>query len=267
MIGDKRATEELKKRLNDGSWTVKLAAARALRKLGDSSVIPLLVKWAKQESEEVRQTAIFELGEARAKSAVPVLVGFLKNPKWNVSELSAKTLGEIGDAAPESPLQAALGDENVNIRAAAADALGKIGDVAAVPALTEAIADWPIKVRRNAAKALGEIACLLPDDCVFVSMGNILVPLLLASHKDALVASSRFNSQKFVPDFFAPAGHIVLGVGVAGPDLQHLTHFDAADAFLGLQQWAWTGHRTGIYNLCSLDSGQINSSHRFSPFW
>jgi hypothetical protein len=62
--------------------------------------------------------------------------------------------------------------------------------------------------------------------------------LLLASDEEPFVTGGFQHPQVLMPDFFAPAGHIVLGIDVAGPDLQHLADFDAADALLGLQQRA-----------------------------
>jgi hypothetical protein len=81
---------------------------------------------------------------------------------------------------------------------------------------------------------------------------------LFTTDEKTLVTFGWQYTQEFVSDLFTPARHIILGIGIARPDFEHFTDFDRANALLGFQQWAWTGHGTRVNHFCSLERIQIN---------
>jgi HEAT repeat protein len=151
--------------------SVRAAAARALRRIGDAAAVPGLLAALGDANADVRRAAA-ALGEIGDAAAVPGLLAALGDADEDVRQVAAAALREIGDAAAVPGLLAALGDADANVREAAAAALGEIGDAAAVPGLLAALRDAEEDVRRAAAAALGQI-------------GAPAVPGLLAALGDA----------------------------------------------------------------------------------
>ncbi len=120
--------------LSDKNWDLRLAATRALGRIGPSAVEPLC--------------EALEDGE-----------GYIY-----VRTHAADALGWIGDARAVEPLCQALGDWHADVRWAAAEALVKIG-APAVELLGEALKDPDWNMRRAAAHALEKIG-LPPDPSV-----------------------------------------------------------------------------------------------------
>jgi hypothetical protein len=77
--------------------------------------------------------------------------------------------------------------------------------------------------------------------------------LFYALDKKPVVTISCQITEVFVPDFLTPAGHIVLGIGITGPNLQNFTDPYTAYAFLGFQQWTRASHRPGVNNFRCFD--------------
>ena len=107
---------------------VRDRAVKALRKIGDLSVVPGFIEALKNEDKRVRLSAVMALGEIgpKAKAAVPALIEALKSE--DASQSAARALGNIGPEAKE-----------------------------AVPALIEALKDKDGWVRKNAEQALEKI--------------------------------------------------------------------------------------------------------------
>jgi HEAT repeat protein len=170
-IGDAAAVPGLLAALRDASWYVREAAAAALGEIGDAAAVPGLLAALGDADADVRRAAAAALGQIGAP-AVPGLLAALRDASWYVREAAAAALGEIGDAAAVPGLLAALGDADWNVREAAAAALGEIG-APAVPGLLAALRDAEEYVRRAAAAALREIG------------DAAAVPGLLAALRDA----------------------------------------------------------------------------------
>jgi HEAT repeat protein len=165
--GDERAVEPLIERLGDEVSVTRLAAAKALDKLGwepntdEHSVVYLLAKhdW----------DAFVKWGGP----AVEPLIKALGDSDKDICKAAAGAVGQIGDARAVEPLITALRDRRVVVRKSAAGALGKIGDGRAVEPLIKALGDEAVTsmagsglvatgrkempVREAAAGALGEI--------------------------------------------------------------------------------------------------------------
>jgi HEAT repeat protein len=169
-IGDAAAVPGLLAALGDASWYVREAAAAALGEIGDAAAVPGLLAALRDAEEDVRRAAAAALGQIGAP-AVPGLLAALRDAEEDVRRAAAAALGQIG--APAVPgLLAALRDAEEDVRRAAAAALGEIGDAAAVPGLLAALGDASWYVREAAAAALGQI-------------GAPAVPGLLAALRDA----------------------------------------------------------------------------------
>jgi HEAT repeat protein len=132
------------------------AAARALGKIGDPAVEPLIAA-LEDENSDVRFFAAVALKEIKDPRAVDPLIGALKDENPVVREYVAGWLGEIKDPRAVEALIAALKDKDSVVRASAMHALGAIGDPRAVAPLIAALkrGDWGD--RESAAYALGEI--------------------------------------------------------------------------------------------------------------
>ena len=143
-IGDKRAVEPLLsfwiKILEDGIGNIgrnnpsffrasefaRESAVRALIKIGDGAVKPL-IKALGDKEEDVRRYAARVLGNIGGKRAVEPLIKALEDKDSEVRQRTATSLGWIGDKRAVEPLIKALGDENEYVRDNAADALKKLG--------------------------------------------------------------------------------------------------------------------------------------------
>ena len=138
----KRNVEGLIKALgyhHDRGRLVRVDAAKALGKIGDTRAVEPLIATLKKES-----------------------IGH------NVRVAAAEALGKIGDARAMEPLIAILKEnESIYIREAAADALGKFGDARAVEPLVAILKQekyWPI--RQAAAEALDALGWKPGEDAV-----------------------------------------------------------------------------------------------------
>jgi beta-lactamase regulating signal transducer with metallopeptidase domain len=122
---------------------------------------------------EVRQQAVFSLGQMRDPSTTPALEGALKDPEAEVRSQAAFALGQIRSESAVQALTAAVRDKDAEVRQQAVFALGQIRAESAVPALVQATKDENEEVREQAAFALGQIRS--PDG----------MPALLEALKDA----------------------------------------------------------------------------------
>lgn len=155
--------------LNDGSPTVRAAAAHAIIFLPNQEAAPLLLPLLKDKSEFVRREIVFALGETRHPSAISALVDLMNRDKErSVRAAAAIALGDIGDVSAVPALsqviagdskkkQKSRSDEEEFVVRSAVRSLGQIGSRAAVPTLIAALQNElnSIDTRREAATALG----------------------------------------------------------------------------------------------------------------
>jgi len=95
---------------------------KALTLFGDRSLQSLTIALYNDDSD-VRQYAVYVLGETRDDRAVELLIGALKDYSSNVRKNSAEALGKMGDARAVEPLIAALNDMKWEVCWEAAKAL------------------------------------------------------------------------------------------------------------------------------------------------
>ncbi|OLE25393.1 MAG: hypothetical protein AUG44_16120 [Actinobacteria bacterium 13_1_20CM_3_71_11] len=173
-------------RLADRDPDVRLAAVRALGRIGDPAAAgPLLATLAIPEpapvqlvayalvqldagadhallagldhpDPQVRATVLDTLRLRGTTGAEARVVAVLReDPSAEVRRRAAAMLGRVGGRASLDPLVAAArGDADREVRAAAARALGDLGTPAAVPALRDLVGDRRYRVAHEAAAAL-----------------------------------------------------------------------------------------------------------------
>lgn len=149
--------ESLITQLQDGDSGERVAAARALREIRDSSAVAALVSALQDEETDVMVAAAYALGDIGDSSAVAPLVSVLEDPHVQIEMRHAAVfaLGEIGDPSAVNALVVVLEDESEldNTRAAAAEALGDIGDLGAANSLVGVLVMNP-GLQRYIAEAL-----------------------------------------------------------------------------------------------------------------
>ena len=109
-----------------------------------------------QEDHNIRLAAASALGKVGDSRAIDPLITALDDQQ-GVNEMAALALGEIGDSRAVEPLTKSLGDENWELRSSAAKALGKIGDERAVDPLINLLEDRNENVRWHTLQALEAI--------------------------------------------------------------------------------------------------------------
>ncbi|MBU7007530.1 HEAT repeat domain-containing protein [Phosphitispora fastidiosa] len=149
-------TEPLFMAMADKREEVRLAAAEALKSMGDASIAGSLVQSLKEPNRWLpARTA--EVLVALGQSAVPALLAALEDDDSVFRGYLIEILGEIGEPSSVSALQYALSDKAMNVRLEAARALGKIGNKNSIPSLVEALGEPEVKVVVQAVRSLGKI--------------------------------------------------------------------------------------------------------------
>ncbi len=187
-IGDRRALEPLMDAYRKSmSWEITVAAVQALCKLGDRSIVDLLINHellspghrARELAVKALEQLNWQPGQDQAgaafwiekgqwekvvavgEPAVDPLINALQNSYngWYAYMANdALSLGQIGDHRAFDPLMKALGNEYPQVRKAAAVALGKLGDKQARDALLHAsVVDKDEGVRAAAADAAASL--------------------------------------------------------------------------------------------------------------
>ena len=185
-IGNPRAIEPLIQALSEDGLLVCPHIARALARIGESALEPL-IKALSVGNPDGRRYAAEALGLMKNQKVIEPLVKALNDPSARENEPSvryeaAKALDElkwkptnireevsyelakenwenlvkIGEPAVE-PLINALGEKNEYVRQYAASALGEIKDPRAIKALTEMLKDDKEDVRKSAKEAIEKI--------------------------------------------------------------------------------------------------------------
>jgi len=138
--------------------------ATLLRKIGErgaatSAQTATLVTALKDAADEVREAAVWSLGQIPSLPVTAPLVAALDDQDYVVRGLAALALRERGTrAAPaRGALLARLGDSDVGVRMMAAQAIGRLKDPSTIDALIAActVPDQQVHVLRSLADALG----------------------------------------------------------------------------------------------------------------
>lgn len=102
--------------LRDSEWSVRVAAARALGRLGEQTPIEPLLIALQDEHEAVRAAALNALQSLGERVPLEPLLAALRDSDWHVREMAVLTLGALGQRVSEEALATALGDESEFVR-------------------------------------------------------------------------------------------------------------------------------------------------------
>jgi len=141
---------------------LRMAAASALGKLGETSAVPPLVNQLTDEDPQVRVRCCAALAQLDHPKAVPALIERLSDPDGEVRMEAAVALASIGTDQALAALLDMLDDNNTAIRRIAASSLGEAGSVSAVQPLADALADPSSAVRSAAVFSIIELLSNAP---------------------------------------------------------------------------------------------------------
>jgi HEAT repeat protein len=162
-IGDKKAVPELIRLLNElntNQHYLLQTTLFVLGELGDETAIPALVDYLLNEPNIGGQVAAAEaLRKLGDKSAAPFLRQRLKHKNPSRREGAVRALGILDDKSATSAIVECLQDESLDVRIAAIGTLRRMGDKSTLPKLIEIFNDTNTnnpRLLREIATALGE---------------------------------------------------------------------------------------------------------------
>lgn len=131
---------------------------------GEAALLHLL-ELVKHPDSEIRLKAAFALSKQGDSHAVDSLIEALDDDSFSIRRRAAAALGKLDDQRAVTPLSHLMHyDENGSVRAAAAAAIGEIGDPSAIAALTSALESGDrLDVRYAAGRALNRISEQRPE--------------------------------------------------------------------------------------------------------
>ncbi|MBN1426647.1 HEAT repeat domain-containing protein [Candidatus Fermentibacteria bacterium] len=199
-IADPRSVEVLLERLEDQYWSTKLAAARALARIGDLTTAPALLHaylhestllaepfrkelvslWGKPRTTELlpylessndtlRQRAAELLALSTDPPALRALVPLLRDPLCPLRAQAVKAIESLG-GTETADLLAALRDSCEAVRVAAAGAVGRLRMRPAVPLLLKLLESDAVKARVAAIDALGHLGGPAADSALVAAL-------------------------------------------------------------------------------------------------
>ena len=141
---------------------LRMAAANALRRLGDSGALPALIGTLDDPNPRVRARVARACGAIGDERAADALGARLDDSVGQVRREAADALAAIGTDRALSPLLDAVDDENDEVRYAAVMALGSYQGAAAIDPLIGALDDDSDVVRRAAVFSIVELLAAAP---------------------------------------------------------------------------------------------------------
>lgn len=167
------ALEDSDDRASDGGFPLRRNAARALGKVGDSTVIPALIEALSCSDYYVREAAAQSLEALDATESVEKLVSLIASGVDAAVEVPGKpylvqpynaileALGALGDASVIPMISPFLTHQTVQVKNAAARAMYQItGQGSYADKLVETLRCDDLQLRRSALLDLGEIGYL-----------------------------------------------------------------------------------------------------------
>jgi protein-S-isoprenylcysteine O-methyltransferase Ste14 len=179
-------------RLTD-NWHFRSPYIRALERMGDQAVDPL-IELLEDPDPSLRQIAASVLGKIGSARAVDALIESLKDKNGNVRWDAAHALGQIRAEKAVEPLITMLKDESEPVIYQAATALGRIGSLKAVDHLIQSLDQENSWNRKAVVTALWNIGSEKAVDPLL----DILEEEELAScvKREIMVAFLKIGSQK-----------------------------------------------------------------------
>ncbi len=188
----------------DASFEVRAAAVKALGKIGNKDVLPVLETALKDESV-VRCSAVIAMGLLGNINATPALVAMLRDSAPEVRYHSVCALGKLGAKSAVSAIQALLEDPDSMVQRGAEKALEDLG-------VEKQRASFSKRVAKAIERMLPDaIAGSLPGRSLVVGLGTIVGVFVLAGF--FFIARSSANRSVQVDTRGFVVGLVRLGEG------------------------------------------------------
>ncbi|MBF0545180.1 MAG: HEAT repeat domain-containing protein [Candidatus Riflebacteria bacterium] len=146
--------EDLLQHLNDENIGVRIACLKALREIGDPSVVNKLFEALSESSDQVRDV-IFDILKDFGSHSIPFLIDSLSNEFWMGRSLAGRALAEMGSESI-APLLRALEGQDKERRFWAIKIMGQLRETSALPEIKKALLDPESEIRLAAAQAIGD---------------------------------------------------------------------------------------------------------------
>lgn len=172
------------KKLKDPSESVRIAAATALGKLGDESVVIPLLNIVNSQSGLLRLEAVRSIGligKNAGEKAVDILLNVVRSETGEIQRETISALGKIGSNKATPILLGLLGKANLEITSALIDALGEIGDERAIKPLVNLLSHAHPDIRRATIFALGQIGSVDAVNPILITLSDSSKNVRLAS--------------------------------------------------------------------------------------
>jgi HEAT repeat protein len=143
---------------------LRMAAANALRRLGDPGALPALIDVLDDPEARVRARAARACGAIGDERAADALAARLDDPRGRVRREAADALASIGTDRALTPLIGAVTDDDDEVRYAAVMALGGYQGPEAIDPLIAALDDGSDVVRRAAVFSIIELLAAAPTE-------------------------------------------------------------------------------------------------------
>jgi HEAT repeat protein len=161
---DWRRAEAFARTLSADRDELRMAAANALRRVGDSGALPALIETLEDPNPRVRERAARACGAVGDERATDALAARLADPAGSVRREAAAALAAIGTERALEPLLDAADDDREEVRYAAVAALGGYPGMAAIDPLIAALDDDSEVVRRAAVFSIIELLANAPTE-------------------------------------------------------------------------------------------------------
>lgn len=158
-VGDDDAYAGLSRLIEHPNRLVRFYVANTISEAhADKRALPILVRAARDEAQDVRMWGMFGLEQLCAPESYPVVLAALNDDDAYVRKEAAYTLGSLGNRAAMPYLISSLKDPHYLVRCDSADSLGRLGNPQAIPALKPLLAEDNEAVQIKTAEALARLS-------------------------------------------------------------------------------------------------------------
>lgn len=142
---------------NDPSVIVRKICLMGLLGRGDESLVPEFIKVLKAEDANLRQKAVYALGELRTDEGYTALLGMLEDSAPETRIEAVEAIAKFSKKESLGEMAKLYGDKDIAVRRTVVEKIAEIGDKDAVEHLLPALKDSDAAVARTAVEKLGEL--------------------------------------------------------------------------------------------------------------